>query len=172
MKAKWLCSGRPGAAARLGLLLTLAAAAGCSGASPGHVSGQVQFNGKPLPGGLITFLPADPKSNAISTNLDEQGRFSVVLPAGEVRVSIDNRQLEPRQPIHLSPAQLNLPSEARKALGGGGAAAPPPASHGTAAAGSSGRYVKIPDRYYDGMTSGLGFKVQSGEQTHDIPLTN
>src|SRR5438445_9962752 len=56
MKAKWFRSGPPGAAARLGLLLTLAAAAGCSQAAPGHVSGQVQFNGKPLPGGTITFL--------------------------------------------------------------------------------------------------------------------
>jgi hypothetical protein len=34
-----------------------------------------------------------------------------------------------------------------------------------------GKYVRIPNRYYEMETSGLQFTVQGGEQKHDIPLT-
>jgi hypothetical protein len=77
-----------------GLLFLLPVAAGCSGQSQGKVSGQVVFNGKPLPGGRVTFRPADPKLNLVNVQLDEQGNFAAVLPAGEVKVSVDNRELD------------------------------------------------------------------------------
>jgi hypothetical protein len=105
--------------------------------------------------------------------LDEQGRFSVVLPAGDVRISVDNRELEPRQPIHMSPAQLNLPPEVKDKLGSGGnAPAQPRPPSPTAGGANTSRYIKIPERYYDAAKSGLNIKVQSGDQTHDLELTN
>jgi hypothetical protein len=171
MKAMWFRTGQLGVAFRLGLLFALPVTAGCGQQIPGKVSGRVLFNGKPLPGGYVMFLPADPKQNLVSVKLDEQGQFSVVLPVGNVRVGVDNRELEPRQPIHLSPSQLNLPPEVKKAVGAAKPAEPPPAAPGNSPAAKSNRYIKIPDKYYDADKSGLDFKVQSGDQTHDIELT-
>jgi hypothetical protein len=171
MNAKRFRSGQLAAALRSGLLLIVAAAAGCNQPATGHVSGQVRFNGKPLPGGYVNFMPADPKASIIAVTLDGQGRFSAVLPAGDVQVSIDNRELEPRQPIHISPNQLSLPPEVKSKLGSGGKAPEqPPAPSPNAGGANSGRYIKIPDRYYDAAASGLSFKVQSGDQTHDFDL--
>src|SRR5581483_3518786 len=166
MRPTWSCCRLPRAAFGFGSLLFLWGAAGC-GQSPGHVSGQVLFNGKPLPGGYITFLPKDPKYGSVATSLDEQGHFSVTLPAGEVRVGIDNRELEPRKPIHFTP---KLPASVGKAIGNP-PPEPAPAAPPAAAGGNSSRYVKIPDKYYDAATSGLDFKVQSGDQTHNIELS-
>jgi hypothetical protein len=163
-------TGRTGAACRLGLLLVLPVAAGC-GQAQGRVSGQVLFSGKPLPGGYVMFLPGDPKHNSVTAILDGEGRFSVVLPAGDVRVSVDNRDQEPRPAMRLSPAQLDLPANVKQMVGGK-AANPPPAEQPKTARASSGRYVKIPDKYYDAATSGLDFKVQGGDQKHDVELTN
>jgi len=166
-------AGRIGTPCRLGLLLVLAPVAGCS-QPEGRVSGQVLFGGKPLPGGYVMFLPGNPKHNSITATLDQNGAFSVVLPAGDVRVSVDNRDLEPRQPIHLSPAQLNLPAGVKQSVISklGNPPPAPPAASGDGTGGRSGRYIKIPDKYYDAATSGLDFKVQGGEQKHNIELTN
>ena len=90
---------------------------------------------------------------------------------GVVILAIDNRDLEPRPSFQLSPAQLDLPANVKQMVGGK-AANPPPAAQPRAAGASSGRYVKIPDKYYDAATSGLDFKVQGGDQKHDIELTN
>jgi hypothetical protein len=164
-------AGRIGAACRLGLLLVLPVAAGCGGQPDGRVSGQVKFNGKPLTGGYVLFLPGDPKRNSVTAVLDGEGRFSVVLPAGNVRVSVDNRDLEPRPAIRVAPSQLQLPDEVKQKMGGP-AANPPPATQPRTGGGNSGRYVKIPDRYYDAATSGLNFKVEGGDQKYDVELSN
>jgi hypothetical protein len=163
-------TGRAGAACRLGLLLVLPLAAGCGSQPDGRVSGQVRFNGKPVPGGYVMFLPGDPKRNSVTAVLDGEGRFSVVLPAGNVRVSVDNRELEPQPPMRVSTSQLNLPASVKQAVGG--SPNPPPAAPPRTSGAGSGRYVKIPDRYYDAATSGLDFKVEGGDQKHDVELSN
>jgi hypothetical protein len=157
---------------RLGLLLILPLVVGC-GQSQGKVTGRVLIDGKPLPGGIVMFIPADPKKNSMSVLMDEQGNYEVVLPAGEVKVSVDNRQLAPH-PRMATVAQLNLPADVKKLVMAKGAPPPPPPDDpGNLAVGQQvGRYVKIPDKYYDAATSGLGFKVQGGDQPHDIELSS
>jgi hypothetical protein len=151
-------------ASRLGLLLLLPVVAGC-GPGQGQVSGRVLYNGAPLPGGRVTFRPADPRQNSVSAELDEQGNYEVVLPVGEVEVSVDNRELEPSVPLG-GPLPPGLPPEVRKALSGAGPDKPGPKSPVK----SSRRYVQIPDRYSSIETSGLRFTVERGEQRHDIGL--
>src|SRR5918993_690853 len=82
-------------APRLGLLILLPVLAGC-GQKLGQVSGKVTYKGQPVPAGWVTFRPADPALNAVPVELTEDGTFLVELPAGEVTVTVDNREWEPR----------------------------------------------------------------------------
>jgi hypothetical protein len=164
--------------AALGLCVCLPLVAGC-GPQIGKVSGQVTYKGKAVPGGLITFRPADGKYNSVTVELDTDGRFPAVeLPAGEVLVSIDNRELGPRPTFSGGmPGGLPLSPEARSKLGGSKAAAAAPAGDGAPQTGEdvrrpSGRYVPIPERYYDAETSGLKFTVKGGDQTERFELTD
>jgi hypothetical protein len=152
-----------------GVLLLLLAAAGC-GSGEGTVSGRVLYNGKPLPAGRVTFRPADPRQNSVSAELDEQGAYQVVLPTGEVKVSVDNREWEPPPAAITGRMPPGLPPDVQKALGGGRPDQPPPKPPENAPRRSTGRYVKIPDRYYAIETSGLQFTVARGEQKHDLEL--
>jgi hypothetical protein len=129
----------------------------------------VLYDGKLLPGGRVTFRPADPTQNSVSAESDAQGNYKAVLPAGEVMVSVDNRELEPRSPqAAVLPRELS--PEMKKVLGGANPDKPQPKSPENAPGKSSSRYVKIPTKYHDAETSGLQFKVQSGNQLCDIEL--
>jgi hypothetical protein len=169
MRSMAFGSGWPGSASRFGLLVFLPVVVGC-GAGQGKVSGRVLYNGEPLPGGRVTFRPADPTQNAVSAELDKQGNYEVVLPVGEVMVSVDNRELEPRGPRNAGlPKDIKLTPEITKLIGSAKADnASPPAPDKAEKA--SGKYVPIPSKYYLAETSGLTFKVQSGNQKHDIEL--
>jgi hypothetical protein len=155
-------------AIRLGLLLALAAAAGC-GPSTARVSGRVLFKGEPLPGGMVSFRPEDRRVATVSVRLDEQGRYEADLPVGMVRVCVTNLDLKPHEP---PPAGTSLipeavPAEVREKLQ---AARPAGAKPGHNAARPPGRYVEIPPRYYNADTSALDFRVEKSGQEHDIPL--
>jgi hypothetical protein len=128
------------------------------------VSGRVTVGGAPLPGGRITFRPADPAANSVSAELDEQGRYQVMLPVGEVAVSIDNREFRPkaaRGPIELP----GMDPELRAKL------APNPAPAIVVPNEKSGRYLPIAERYYNADSSGLGFTVTKGDMVKDFELT-
>jgi hypothetical protein len=157
---------RVGVGGAFGLLLLLAVA-GC-GPGWGKVSGRVFYNGAPLPGAWVTFRPADSRQNSVSAQTDAEGNYTAVLPVGPVKVGVDNRELEPRASLAgLEPPPLA--PEAAKLLGKpAGKAAPKPAA--PAAEKGPGKYVKIPDKYYDIETSGLDFTVTGGEQPHNIEL--
>jgi hypothetical protein len=114
----------------------------------------------------VTFRPADAKQNSVSAELDAQGNYKAALPAGEVLVSVDNRELEPRAPKSGAGMPNVLSPEVKKLLGAGTPDKSPPKSPEKA----SSRYVKIPTKYYDAETSGLQFTVKSGNQSHDIDL--
>jgi hypothetical protein len=153
-----------------GLGLLLLVVTGC-GPGQGKVSGRVLYEGAPLPGGRVTFRPADASLNSVSAEVDEQGNYTVPLPAGPVQVSVDNRELEPRGRQDGAPP-MDLPRDVLEKLRGGGKPDPekrkPPEN---APQKPTGRYVVIPNRYYDIETSGLEFTVQRGDQNHDIVLT-
>jgi hypothetical protein len=164
----------------LAVVIAILGSLGCGKIKMVNVSGQVTYNGKPVPGGLITFRPADPKQNSVSAELDEQGNFSVILPSGEVSVLIDNRELAPRPAWTFSgvPPGLKLPPEVVAKLGSAkGKAEPPPEIDPTKTADaprpkSSGRYLRIPEKYHDLEQSGLKFTVEGGNQTKNIELTD
>ena len=147
------------------LLLFLPALAGC-GQPKGQLSGQVMYQGQPLPGGRLTFLPADPKQNPVPAPIDANGHYEVTLPAGDGTISVDNRELQPhpsgQRPI--PPSGIKLPSQE----GGVKAAAAAPTAGGGKLA---GKYVFIPEKFYDAATSGLKYTVKAGTQTpYDIEL--
>jgi hypothetical protein len=157
---------------RLGLLLLLPVVGGC-GSSQAKVSGQVLYNGAPLPGGRLTFQPMSPDQNAVSVEIDEQGNYQVVLPVGMVQVSVDNRELEPSDPQSAGlPQQLppDIKPDALKVLSRPQAGISQRGPQENAPDKLAGKYLQIPRRYYEAETSDLGFMVQTGSQTHNIEL--
>jgi hypothetical protein len=156
----------------LGLLL-LPVLVGC-GAGKVKVSGRVLYNGNPLPGGIVSFRPADPKHNAVSAEVDEQGNYEAVLPAGEVQVAVDNRELQPPTPSGPAGLPPGLPADVQNVLNKERAkAAPPPADQPAAPRTPNNRrgtYVPIPEKYYTTDKSGLTFTVEPGNPKHDIEL--
>jgi hypothetical protein len=178
MRLLTLRTGRGRLLGRLGALVPLLVAIGCS-AGTGKVSGQVTYKGKPVPGGLITFRPADSRQNAVTAELDAEGKYSILLPAGEVAVLIDNRELEPQPSWGPVAPPPGLPVDLARKLGGKAKAPDGPAPEvdesKTADAPPtrrSGRYVKIPDKYYEAETSGLMFTVKGKDQTQNFDLTD
>jgi len=156
----------------MGLLILLPIVAGCA-PGKGKVSGQVLYNNKPLPGGEVTFRPANPRHDPVVVTLDEHGNYEAVLPVGEVKVSVENRHLQPRPSLGERPAlKLPLSPEARKAIGSVPAEKPAPPKEENKAEKPHGQYVPIPERYHDIDTSKLEFNVEGGNQQHDIPLSN
>lgn len=173
MRATLFSPGRRWGRCCVALLLPLLLVAGCGGGKS-KVSGRVLFKGAPLPGGQLTFRPADPKQNAVIAELDEQGNYEAALPVGEVKVSVDNRGLEPQTSVSGGGLPLDLPfsAEAKKAFKGkreGPAASP--TSDNNDAKKPAGKYIPIPDRYYDVDKSGLDFTVGGGDMKHDIELS-
>jgi hypothetical protein len=167
--------GRAGALAGVTLLALLPVVAGCGGPGKAAVNGRVVYNNKPLPGGRITFRPADPKQNAVSAVLDAEGKWDAVLPVGEVQVCIDNRELQP-PPAHVGGfIPPGLPADIAKTLN----KPPTPSEQPSQPIESAnkveklpGNYVKIPDKYYMVEGSGLHFTVEAGGGTvPDIVLS-
>ncbi len=115
---------------RSSFVLTIALAAtlstGC--AKTGKVSGKVTLpDGTPLPGGRISFVPEDPKKNPASGIIAEDGTYSVDVPVGNCKVSIDNRSA----------------GKAFSPVGAGGVSGPPKEGN-TALAGGKGMGPMMP----------------------------
>jgi hypothetical protein len=137
----------------LGLLVLLG---GCGGrprsVEHADVSGQVRFQGKPLPGGKATFVAVN-GGFASSGKIDENGHYQIKAPVGEVQIGVTNRMLQAnRGSIKGPPLLTKTEAKERQPL--------------------KGRYVKIPSQYEDPSTSGLTYTVKPGPQTHDIELSN
>jgi hypothetical protein len=152
-------------------LLLLAVVTGC-GQARAKVSGRVLYNGEPLPGGRVTFRPADSKENAVTSPVDPQGNYEAELPVGDVKVSIENLFLQQRAPLMGAgpPRDLPLSVEARQNLGEPKLDQSQPNAGAGSVAKQAGTYVPIPSKYANGDTSELDFTVRSGEQRHDIEL--
>ena len=59
-----------------------------------EVSGRVLYNGKPLPGGRVTFVTAD--GFASTAVIDETGNYRIKSRVGEAGIGVDNRMLQKR----------------------------------------------------------------------------
>jgi hypothetical protein len=141
-------------------LCLLVLAAGCPNKkkAPDYadVSGTVYFKGKPLPGGQVTFVTEGGFTG--SATIDENGKYKVNAPMGDVKISVDNAMLQP-------------------AITGGRRGPGPPAKmpglkrpDSEAPHKMPGHFVPIPQKYYNPQESGLTYKVVSGAQTFDIKL--
>jgi len=134
----------PGLLARTGgVVVLLVLAAGC-GRGIGNLTGTVRFNGKPLPGGTISFYDA---ANAVhSGEIKEDGAYEVKgVVAGEAKIAVE-------VPLNIGYAQTGMP---------------------TVKVGS-GRPLKmptIPGRYRDPKESGLRCQVAAGDQIHNVDMT-
>ncbi|MFZ4081499.1 MAG: hypothetical protein ACOYKN_09740 [Pirellula sp.] len=147
----------------LALVASLCLIVGCQ-PPRGTVEGEVLYDGKPLPGGMLSFVAIGPKEKLTvegSSELGRDGKFKIDLPVGEVMVGVDNREFEPMPAT--GPAKLpgeNLPEDVRKSL----------SASTKAASRVSDRWVQLPERYYLPETSKIKIKVSKGEQRIQIEL--
>jgi len=124
-----------------------------------EVSGKVLYQGKPLPGGTITFVNKNGPAFASGGNIDENGNYKVQAPVGEVKVSVNN--------AHLAPPG---------GMGRGKGPSAPAIKPGLKRPGSEepnkekGQFVPIPDKYSDPDQSGLNYTINKGSQTLEIKL--
>jgi len=128
------------------------------------LSGQVLYQGKPLPGGRLTFRPDDSRDNTVTVPIDPDGHYEATLFVGDGSISVDNRELRPLPSIGAPrPPGVKVPPPE-----GGAKAAEPPRT--TAPGRPAGAYLAIPERYYDVESSGLRYTVKRGEETYTIEL--
>jgi hypothetical protein len=111
-----------------------------------EVSGRVLYKGKPLPGGMLTFVVED-MGFSFNAVIDEKGNYSITAPVSDVKISVDNKMLAMQQP---APRQAARP-------------VPEPVK---------GKYVPLPLKFAATDTSSLTYTVKKGKQTHDIELTD
>src|SRR5262245_29347011 len=79
------------------MMLSLAGSSGC-GPSFGKVSGEVKFNNKPLPNGIIAFISSQ-KGARPAMGLIENGRYTVAqVPVGEVAITVNTPPKPPPDP--------------------------------------------------------------------------
>jgi hypothetical protein len=91
---------------------------GC-GPKTKKIRGKVIYKGNPVPGGLLNFARVDGNGPTSSAQLDENGNFEATVPAGEVKVTVDNRELKnPTAPIGVS-GQYAQGDQAGRAGGAG-----------------------------------------------------
>jgi hypothetical protein len=126
------------------------------------------------------FRPLDTSQNPVSAVLDQDGKYEAIVPAGEVKITVDNRSLKspPRGPVGVSgnPEGDQRPAGVPKNV----PVAPPKGAMGEATRENNappitpqtqvGKYVPIPEKYYDPDTSGLSLKVTRGSQPFNIEL--
>lgn len=149
------------------VLLFVLFVAGCSRTAEqqAEVSGKVTYQGKPLPGGRITFV--SPQGYTGFAIISPQGEYSLKAPLGEVQISVDNRMLNKDDPNAKKMAEFIRSQERKKRR----AKFDEKLNPATANQDVTGTYVKIPARYTDPSTSGLICTVSPGSQTHDIELS-
>jgi hypothetical protein len=134
-------------------LLTLLAGCGQNPHSAEHteVSGKVLFQGKPLPGGIVSFVAVNGGFTSTGT-IDENGDYQIKAPVGDVEISVMNRMLQSSRESKWMPPRLKkADAKENQPL--------------------KGRWVEIPSHYEDPHTSGLKYTVKRGPQTHDIELS-
>jgi len=140
-------------------------AAGCGG--KGVVSGKVLYQGQPLRGGSVAFVPEG--GGVMSSPIEEDGSYTIRnVPAGTVKITVETDSIRPASAMK----------------GGPGGAAPPEMMKNTSSdpakkfaseqealmADRAKRYVRIPPQYGDASKSNLTYVVKSGKQEHNIEL--
>ena len=144
-------------------LLSLFAFVGCGGSgAQGKLTGKVLYKGQPVTGGSVIFRPSSASENTVTARIDANGNYTATVPAGVVKIAVDNRELQPPEATAKKEPRPNLPK-----VGNVGTATPDPRVNPQKPAGT---YIKLPDKYHDVASSGLSYTVKSGAQTYNIEL--
>lgn len=129
----------------------LFAVVGCA-EKKGDVSGNVTFNGSPLPAGKVTFICEGGDKPVFSASIRE-GKYEIKgLPVGPVKITVAT--YKPSQAVERPPGlgKTQRPGTEESQP------APPE------------KYVEIPQRYGLADGSNLSYEVKPGSQEYDIPL--
>jgi len=137
------------------LLLLLA---GCS--SKGTVTGKITYQGKPLPLGIVTFVPEQGGGGFTSDIRD--GEYKITkIPSGPAKIAI---MLSSSGPPLKYMRMMQPPAEVLEKAAPGKSVEEPtkpsPVPQG----------APLPEKFKNPDTSGLTYTVKSGSQVHDIDL--
>ena len=137
-----------------------AAVAGC--AKTGTVAGKVSVDGRPVRGGIVTFLGADVEpgtQNSTTGTIQPDGTYEAnKVPVGPIKVS-----LMPDPAIRMGPPKDPVsPRDRERGL----------APKNTAAPAETAAPVPIPPKYTKFDTSGLTLTVHGGTNPFDIDMTS
>jgi hypothetical protein len=103
----------------------------------------------------VNFVSVEGEQTFASSGvIDEKGNYTIKAPVGTVRISVDNRMLQPQQ--RGAPTGF-----VKKGAGRPDAGDPTPVK---------GTYKAIPPKFWTPDTSGLTYTVTKEERTHDIEL--
>lgn len=138
---------------------TLFGMAGCGGPTArSTVKGQVKLGEKNLTAGTVIFTSI--KDNTSGTgSIDPDGNYVMRdAPLGDVKISVTvPRAMMGKIDSKMAKAPADVGKMPEGVAGPGGI--------------DPSKFVPIPDKYSSPETSGLTYKVESGEQTHNITLT-
>lgn len=138
----------------LGLLMLVA---GCS--SKASISGKVTYNGEPMPGGSITFMPVQGGGGGTAKIDPKDGSYEMTsLPTGKMKIGVAPI-VQPVMPRGMKP--YGPPP---------GSGAPPEALKGLNSGSTEGKHVPVPQEYTDPESSSLEVEVKSGKNTHNVEL--
>jgi hypothetical protein len=91
-----------------GVLVALLALSGCDAGTEGQVSGTVKVDGQPVEAGAIQFIPADGKTPTSGGEIKD-GRYSVKVPVGVMKVSISAPKVVGKKKIYPTPNSPEMP---------------------------------------------------------------
>jgi len=145
----------------------LVAGAGCGGGNslaPANVSGEVTYNGKKVPGGVVKLIAPD--GGQYTGDIDPDGAYSIAdVPTGELIIVVDTSNLDPSKHADLKSGEAK-----RRA---GIQMQQPPAGMGGGPTGTGAddrKFVKIPDKYSNSKKSPLSLTVKAGRNVYAIEL--
>jgi hypothetical protein len=145
---KIICSENRRGSALLLVLLLLPLATSCGGQAKGTVSGKVTYQGKPLPSGIVTFVPETGAPQY--ADIQKDGTYNMTsAPLGSVKIGV---QVKSGQEVLASGGMPRNPKDYGKLR---------------SAMSESGNF---PPKYSDPNQSELTYTVTKGTQQHDIEL--
>jgi hypothetical protein len=154
------------------VLVPLPMVAGCGNTT--KVKGQVLFDGQPLPGGILSFTPGEGNpGNLMTATIQEDGTFVMAdAPIGPVKVSIANTHLKPEDPKGKERRDKGEAPSGRRLARYYLRPQAIEQIEQQADAPKIGRYVKIPEKYYNPATSSITIQVQRGGDAVKIELVS
>jgi hypothetical protein len=161
---------RPVVTWSMAALILASVSFGCGGQKTAKISGKVLFQGRPLPGGLVTFYPMEGQSNPASAIIGEDGSYSVHnAPVGNVRITVSNLALKKGEvpPIGMNGAPATFTMASKEAIAKAREGKDIPHPKGSKILGT---YVPIPASYANIKTTGLDYSVDDKNQDYDIVI--